>query len=47
MSGQPDLLVVELGLHINLKENGLRKLALKFECDPMVGSKVIAMLTHY
>jgi len=46
-SGRPDLLVNELRLQSNRKENNLWKLVQKFKRDPIVGSKAIAILTRY
>jgi len=46
-SGRLDLFVTELGFHINPKVNGLWKLVQKFERDPLVWSKMIAILTRY
>jgi len=36
MSGQLDLLITELGFHINPKENNFRKLVQTFKRDPKV-----------
>ena len=46
-SGWPDLLVTKLGFHINSKENGFRKLEQNFKRDPMIWSKIMAILTRY
>jgi len=46
-SGRPDLLLTELGFHINPKYKSFRKLVQKFEGDLTVGSKVTAILTRY
>ena len=36
-----------IGIHINPKENSFRKLVQKFKCNPMVWSKVMAILTRF
>jgi hypothetical protein len=46
-SRRPDLLLTELGFHINPKEKSFMKLVQIFEGDPTVGSKVMAILTRY
>jgi hypothetical protein len=38
---------MELGYHINPKENSFRELVQKFERDPTVGSKSMPILCHY
>jgi len=45
--GWPDLLVTELGFHVNPKENGLQKLVQIFERDPTIGLKFFAILTRF
>ena len=44
---QQDLHVTELWFHTNPKENRFTKLVQKFKRDPMVGWKVMAILTCY
>jgi len=45
--GWPDLLVTELGFHVNPKENDLQKLVQIFEHDPTIGSIFFAILTRF
>jgi len=45
--GWPDLLVTELGFHVNPKENDLQKLVQIFEHDPTIGSNFFAILTRF
>jgi len=42
-----DLHLTEWRFHIYSKENGVRKLVLRFEGDPTVGSKVMALSNPY
>jgi hypothetical protein len=46
-SGRPDLLVIKLGFHINPKEKSFRKLVQILKHDPIVWSKVTAIVTRY
>jgi len=39
--------LIEWGFHIYSKENGVRKLLKRFEGDPTVGSKVMALSNPY
>jgi hypothetical protein len=46
-SGRPYLFIIELRFRSNPKENSFKKLMQTFQSDPMVWSKVIAILTRY
>jgi hypothetical protein len=45
--GWLDLLVTMVQFHSNPKENGFQKLVQNIKRDPMVGSKVMSILTPY
>jgi hypothetical protein len=46
-SGRPYLFIIELRFRSNPKENSFKKLMQTFQSDPMVWSKVMAILTRY
>ena len=43
----PDLHLIEYGFHMHSLEKSILKLQQKFDRDPMVESKVIALSTRY
>jgi len=45
--GRPDLIITECRFLIHSMPKDIRKLQLKFDCDPTVGSKVMAISNRY
>jgi len=44
---RPDLIITESRFLIHSMAKDIRKLQLKFDCDPTVGSKVMAISNRY